>query len=221
MQLHTTITSPYARKVWVVAHETGLISQIRSIPTNPHCDEYLRPDNPLCLVPTLLLENGEALFDSPVICEYLDSLHDGPRLFPASGPERWRALRLQAVGDGLLDANVARRTESLRPSAGRSPSWIERQTKAVDAACQWLESRIEALETTPITIGHITVGCALGYFAVRFPDDDWWQRCPTLADWHNRFERRLSMHATRYATLRQTLGTDMMKEGPADHEGFR
>ena len=87
MQLHTTITSPYARKVWVVAHETGLISQIRSIPTNPHCDEYLRSDNPLCRVPTLLLENGEALFDSPVICEYLDSLHDGPRLFigPAFG----------------------------------------------------------------------------------------------------------------------------------------
>src|SRR5690606_7905421 len=106
MRLHCTITSAYARKVWVVAHETGLLDKIERLPTNPHFDEYLRDDNPLCRVPTLLLDNGEALFDSPVICEYLDSLHNGRKLFPAEPEKRWPALRLQALGDGMLDANV-------------------------------------------------------------------------------------------------------------------
>ena len=111
--LHSTITSPYARKVWVVAHETGLISQIERIATNPHADEYLRSDNPLCRVPTLILNDQSALFDSPVICEYLDSLHSGPKLFPAAGNERWAALRLQALGDGMLDASLSRRMETI------------------------------------------------------------------------------------------------------------
>jgi glutathione S-transferase len=114
MRLHSTITSPYARKVWVVAHETGLISKIQRIPTNPHADEYLRDDNPLCRVPTLVLADGSTLFDSPVICEYLDSLHEGQKLFPPSGPERWSALRLQALGDGMLDASVSRRMEVIQ-----------------------------------------------------------------------------------------------------------
>ena len=86
MRLHSTITSPYARKVWVFAHETGLIGNIQQIPTNPHVDEYLRDDNPLCRVPTLVLDAGEALFDSPVICEYLDNLHSGRRLISTEGP---------------------------------------------------------------------------------------------------------------------------------------
>src|SRR5271169_14205 len=107
MRMHSTITSPYARKVWVVAHETGAIDRIERIATNPHTDEYLREDNPLCRVPTLLLPDGDVLFDSPVICEYLDSLHHGPTLFPLNGPERWFALKLQALGDGILDTNIA------------------------------------------------------------------------------------------------------------------
>src|SRR5881628_885538 len=89
MRLHATITSAYARKVWVVAYEKGLLNQIERLSTNPHVDEYLREDNPLCRVPTLVLDDGEVLFDSPVICEYLDSLGDGPELFPAAGPARW------------------------------------------------------------------------------------------------------------------------------------
>ena len=89
MRLHSTITSPYARKVWVVAHETALISRIERIPTNPHADEYLRDDNPLCRVPTLVLADGSSLFDSPVICEYLDNMASGRKLFPAAGPGRW------------------------------------------------------------------------------------------------------------------------------------
>jgi glutathione S-transferase len=217
MRLHTTITSPYSRKVWVVAHEAGLAERIERVATNPHSDEYLRRDNPLCRVPTLVLQNGETLFDSPVICEYLDSLHDGPKLFPPEGPARWQALQLQAVADGMLDANVSRRNELIRPPAQQSRTWIDRQCRAVAAACSWLEYRIGRLEDPAVTIGHIAVACSLGYFAVRFLDDQWRESCPNLADWHARFEHRPAMEATRYESLRRNLPRDQIKEGPISH----
>jgi glutathione S-transferase len=217
MRLHSTITSPYSRKVMVVAHETGLARLIERVPTNPHSDEYLRFDNPLCRVPTLLLESGEALFDSRVICEYLDQLHDGPKMFPATGPARFRALRLQAIGDGMLDANLARRNEMIRPPHQRSDAWIDRQARASAAACSWLEQRIEDLHDPDITIGHIAVGCALGYFAVRFPHDVWWRDCPQLAEWHARFERRPAMAATRYDVLKRCLPAEQVNQGPDAH----
>lgn len=216
MRLHTTITSPYARKVWVVAHEKGLAPRIERIATNPHVDEYLRADNPLCRVPTLLLDDGSALFDSPVICEYLDQLGEPPYLYPASGPGRWTALRLQAVGDGMLDANLSRRMEVIRPASEQSAVWIARQIKGVEAACSWLETRLDDLEG-PITIGHVAVGCAVGYFDVRFPDDGWRDRFPGLAAWHAAFDLRPSMHATRHDVLRATLPPDLIKEGPSRH----
>ena len=217
MRIHTTITSAYARKVWVVATETGLIDRIERIATNPHFDEYLRDDNPLCRVPALVMEDGEVLFDSPVICEYLDSLHHGPKLFPASGPERWRALRLQAIGDGILDANVSRRNEVIRPAHEQSPGWIARQIKGVYAAYDWLEQRMDQLRDGPLTIGQIAVGCALGYSDVRFQTDDWRDRFPELAAWHERFEERPSMQSTRYSTLKKTLPPHLIKEGPSHH----
>lgn len=219
MKLHCTITSPYVRKVWAVAHEAGLAGRIERLPTNPHRDEYLRADNPLCRVPTLLLDDGEVLFDSPVICEYLDSLHEGHKLFPANGTQRWRALRLQALADGMLDAYLSRRNETLRPAAYQYGPWIDRQRLAVEAGHAWLESRMEQLEDADraLTIGHIAIACALGYPDVRFPGDDWKQRHPRLAAWHARMEQRDSMVATRYLTLKTTLPSDMIKEGPATH----
>ena len=217
MRMHSTITSPYARKAWVVAHETGLINRIERIPTNPHADEYLRADNPLCRVPTLLLDNGDALFDSPVICEYLDSLHDGPKLFPPAGPDRWRALRLQAIGDGLLDANLSRRNETLRPAREQSSDWIARQMMALSAGCRWLEQHVDELDRPVVDIGQIAVGCALGYFAVRFPNDNWRDDCSKLARWHKQFEQRPSMIATNYDVLKRTLPPELIKEGPSRH----
>ena len=216
MRLHSTITSPYARKVWVVAHETGLISKIERIPTNPHTDEYLRDDNPLCRVPTLVLADGSTLFDSPVICEYLDNLHEGQKLFPPPGPQLWSALRLQALGDGMLDASLSRRMEVIRPATEQSPAWIERQIKGVNAACAWLEARVQILGG-PTTIGHITIGCALGYLDLRFAGDPWRDKYPRLADWNTIFDARPSMVATRYDVLKQTLPSHMVKEGPSRH----
>jgi glutathione S-transferase len=216
MHLHSTITSPYARKVWVVAHETGLISQIERIATNPHADEYLRSDNPLCRVPTLILNDQSALFDSPVICEYLDSLHSGPKLFPAAGNERWAALRLQALGDGMLDASLSRRMETIRPASEQSPMWIARQMMAINAALDWLEARIQLLNG-PTNIGQIAIGCALGYLDLRFPGEPWLDKRTGIANWNTMFQARPSMVATRYDVLKSTLPTHLVKEGPSRH----
>ena len=216
MHLHSTITSPYARKVWVVAHETGLISQIERIATNPHADEYLRSDNPLCRVPTLILNDQSALFNSPVICEYLDSLHSGPKLFPAAGNERWAALRLQALGDGMLDASLSRRMETIRPASEQSPMWIARQMMAINAALDWLEARIQLLNGAT-NIGQIAIGCALGYLDLRFPGEPWLDKRTGIANWNTMFQARPSMVATRYDVLKSTLPTHLVKEGPSRH----
>ena len=216
MRLHSTITSPYARKVWIVAHETGLISQIERIPTNPHADEYLRGDNPLCRVPTLVLDDQPALFDSPVICEYLDSLHDGPKLFPPAGDERWQALRLQALGDGILDASLSRRMEVIRPASEQSPMWIARQIMAINAALDWLEARAGLLDG-PTNIGQIAIACALGYLDLRFAGEPWLEKHAGVARWNTVFQERPSMVATRYDVLKRTLPAHLVKEGPSRH----
>lgn len=215
MKLHSTITSAFARKVWIVAYETGVIDRIERIPTNPHTDQYLLSDNPLCRIPTLVLSNGEVLFNSPVICEYLDSLHDGPKLFPASGSERWFALKLQALGDGILDTNMSRRSELMRPLGGRDLDLIEHRKQALEASYTWLDDHIHGIKSRPFSIGHIAIGCALGYSLVAFPNEMWWVHYKRLAAWHTQVEERASMIATRYETLKATLSPELIKEGPA------
>ncbi len=215
MKLHSTITSGYTRKVWVVAHETGLVDRIERIPTNPHVDEYLRHHNPLCRIPTLVLDDGDTLFDSPVICEYLDSRSETRKLFPAKGPARWRALKLQALGDGLLDANTARRAELMRPKSTQSVEAIAHRTLAIKAGYEWLENHIDHLQLDEITIGDISIACALGWSQLAFPDERWEEPLQRLAAWHAEFERRPSMRATHYSTLKQKLLPSDVKEGPA------
>ena len=130
MRLHHNIASPYVRKVMAVAIETGLEDRLEPVsrmmtPVKP--DAGLVEDNPLGKIPCLVTDDGAVLYDSPVICEYLDSLHDGPKMFPA-GPARWTALRRQAEGDGILDAALLVRYETfLRPEERRWPEWIEGQ----------------------------------------------------------------------------------------------
>src|SRR3990167_1033017 len=109
MKLRYSPTSPYVRKVSVTLIETGLDKNIERVATSvwdPKTD--IGKDNPLGKIPTLITDDGAVLYDSPVICEYLDGLHKGPKLFPASGEARWRALRLQALGDGMTDAGILR-----------------------------------------------------------------------------------------------------------------
>ncbi len=195
MQLRFSPTSPYVRKVLVVAHELGLADRIERVDTNPWVpDPALFRDNPLGKVPALTTDDGDVLFDSPVICEYLDTL-GGPRLFPEQGRPRWQALRLQALGDGVLDAAVLRRLETQRPSEERSKDWEVLQQDAVGRSLDALEHEAAHWDDA-LNIGHVAVGCALGYLDFRFNAEDWREEHPTLAAWFQIFAARPSMAAT-------------------------
>ncbi len=196
MKLRWSPTSPYTRKVTVTAHETGLHDRIERIPTNvwdPATD--IGETNPLGRIPTLITDGGEVLFDSPVVCEYLDSLHDGAKLVPPSGGARWQALKLQALGDGIVDAAVACFLERKRADGERSDAWIDRQKTAIGRAVAYLEDEIAGLSGA-VTIGHIAVGCALGYVDFRITDLDWRRDHPALTAWYDRFAARASMVET-------------------------
>jgi glutathione S-transferase len=194
MKLRYSPTSPYVRKVWITALETGLDGRIERMETNPWDPAGDLPtDNPLGKVPALILDDGSVLFDSPVICEYLDSLHGGRRLLPSSGRERWDALRLQALADGILDASVLLFIETRRRAeAERSAWWQNLQTETIHRSLQALEDSTETLATAP-DIGTIALGCALGYLDFRFPELAWRDRAPRLAAWYARFAERPSM----------------------------
>ncbi len=189
--------SPFARKVRVVAHEIGLARMIEEIPSHPwKAPDDLKALNPLGKIPTLVTEDGFALFDSAVICEYLDTLHDGPKLIPPLGAARWEALRAQALGDGVMDAAVLWRVEiTQRKDQGPTPGWVERQKGAILRSLDMLE-RGEAVLAGPPTIGLIAVACALGYLDYRFGVLNWRDGRSRLAAWHAAFAARPSMIAT-------------------------
>ncbi len=199
MKLHYNVASPYVRKVMAVAIETGQDGRLEPVtrmmtPVKPDAD--LAADNPLGKVPCLVTDDGAVLYDSRVICEYLDGLHDGPKMFPAAGPARWSALRRQAEGDGILDAAVLTRYETfLRPEERRWPEWIEGQKQKFRRALDGLEAETGAFGET-IDIGTITIGCALGYLDFRYGDENWRATRPRLAAWFERFSERPSMAKT-------------------------
>ena len=195
MKLFFTPTSPYARKVCVLLIEKGLHDSIEFIPV-----DFEKPltalvhENPLGKVPTLIRQDGKALFDSPIVCEYLDSLGTGPNLYP-SGEARWTALRQLAIADGSIDALSLRRQELRRPEDLRSSHQIELQKMKSDRGLTTLEDEVSHL-AGPITIGHIAVGCCLGYLDFRFAQEPWRKEHPKLALWFEEFEKRPSMLET-------------------------
>ena len=196
MKLRYSTTSPYVRKVTVVALETGLDARITRVPTltsDPASD--LPKDNPLGKVPALVTDEGIAIYDSPVICEYLDTLHDGARIVPPIGAARWLALRQQALADGILDAAILRLLEMRRPESLRSADWIAKQKRVVGRSLDAIENDAAALEG-PLTIGLVTTGVALGYLDFRFGADQWREGRPRLARWYASFAARPSMLAT-------------------------
>jgi glutathione S-transferase len=201
MKLRYSPTSPYVRKVMVVALETGLAERIERIvtmvaPTKPN--EDVARENPLVKVPALTTDEGMVLYDSPVICEYLDTLHSGPKLFPAVGKPRWMALRQQALGDGILDAAILGRYEILRPKEYQWPDWIDAQLRKVRGALGALEIEVQAGELGgPLTIGQITVGCALGYLDFRYASEEWRAKHRRLAAWFDEFSQRKAIELTK------------------------
>jgi len=195
MKLRYSPTSPYVRKVTVTAIETGLDKRIERIFTMPASAPDLPNDNPLGKVPALIMDNGEPLIDSPVIVEYLDSLHSGTKIVPTSGDARWKALRLQALADGMLDAAVLRLMETRRPANEQSKAWMERQRTVVHRGLDWLEQHAGELDES-LTIGNITAAIVGDYLDFRFGSDDWRKERPKLAQWQKRFAARPSFKET-------------------------
>ena len=192
MKIHASPASPYVRKVRVLAAELGVpLEMVIADAAAPQSD-YGRI-NPIHRVPALELDDGEVLFDSPVICEYLDATHGGG-FFPPAGAERWRVLKLQALGDGIMDAAVPRRGEVLRPEQQQSPARIAAYERSIRQVLDVLEQAVAGLGG--VNIGTIAVACALGYLDFRFPGDAWRTGRPALAAWHEAFDRRPSMAAT-------------------------
>ena len=152
MKLHWSPRSPYVRKVMIVAHELGLADRIETVRTvvggtTPHLE--LMRENPLGKIPTLVLEDGTIIYDSPVICEYLDTLHDGPKLFPA-WPERLTALRRLALGDGMLDIALAWLGERFRPEEKRSEPHMALWQGKIRACVDALEQEADALAASRV-----------------------------------------------------------------------
>jgi glutathione S-transferase len=196
MKLLYSPFSPFARKVRIVAHEAGLQDRIEVVPTSTEDSAGgLAARNPLNKIPVLETEFGP-LYDSPVICEYLDTLHDGAKLVPAAGADRWRALRWEALADGLMDAALLIRYEiTLRPAEKQHEPWIERQKAKIRASLDRMEADAAELDG-PLTIGTIGAASALGYLDLRFADWGWRETHPRLAAWHAAFAERPSYIAT-------------------------
>ena len=194
MKIYYSGTSPYVRKVMVCAIVRGLDGRIEKHPSNPHASPVdLLADNPLSRVPCLVADDGLSLYDSPVICEYLDSVGESAKLFPANGPARWRALKLQAMGDGILDAAVPCRGEQAKPNEAARDALIARYKAAMARTVDALE---DDLPGTGVDIGSIAVGCALGYLDFRYGAEPWRPGHPKLTAWYEAFAKHPALAAT-------------------------
>lgn len=199
MKLLVSGTSPYVRKVRVVAIEKHLDSQLQLIEALPWPEPTaIVALNPLGKIPALVTDDGVTLYDSPVICEYLDALTPTIPLIPAAGPHRWRVLRLQALADGVLDAAVQLLLENRRSPEKQSTVWKDRQIAAIRRAIVALQDDT-ALDTTPLDLGQITTVIALEYLQFRFPDLDFGIADTRLAAWWRTLRERPSFVATRPA----------------------
>jgi glutathione S-transferase len=198
MKLFWSSRSPFARKVVAAAHELGIADRIaleRVIVSGTATNEAVMAHNPLGQIPTLLLPDGSALFDSAVIVEWLD-LHHGPhRLLPADPPARFAVLRLQAIGDGIMENSVRRLGERTRGPIGSAPHAAANWAK-IAAALDRLEREVPGLETP--SAGSVAIACALAHLDFRHGDGEWRAARPALAEWHARFSARPSMQATAY-----------------------
>jgi glutathione S-transferase len=195
MKLYSKPTSPYARKVRVVAEEVGLGERlaIEDPPLRDAATEFWRV-NPTGMVPALITDDGQLVVESNVICEYIDSLHAGRRLFPAESAQRWRALRLNALADVMIGALVTRVRESWRPESAQDPKLIELEKNRVVNVLDALEH--DDLIGDQMNVGHVTLGCALSVSDRRFPKEDWRSAHPNIARWYESFGDRASMTKT-------------------------
>lgn len=201
MKLMYSPTSPFARKVRVAAIEMGLGDDIETVfqavaPAKKNVD-YAAKVNPLRKIPALLLDDGRVLYDSTVICEYLDDLAGGGRIIPAPGPDRWDMLTQHALAQGMMEAAVLVRYETwLRPEEHRWPDYADDQWDRIEAGLDWFEANAKGLKG-PVNIAHIAIGCLLGYLDFRWPDAGWRDSRSRLTNWSNWIAKRDSFRQTQ------------------------
>jgi glutathione S-transferase len=200
MTLFHNPASPYVRKVMVLLHETGQLDRValqhsQLTPVSP--DAALNQDNPLGKIPALRLDDGNVLYDSRVILEYLDQQHVGNPLIPREGTARWRRLTLAALADGIMDAAVLIRYElALRAPEKHWDQWLDAQRDKIRRALAVLEADAIAELTSHFDVAAISVACALGYLDLRHPDLEWRKSNPQLSAWYAEVSQRPSMLAT-------------------------
>jgi glutathione S-transferase len=198
MKLLYSTTSPYARKVRIVAIEKGLAPRIELVPATPWPDPApVAVHNPLGRIPVLLLTDGSALYDSPVICEYLDTLIPASALIPREGAARWTVLRQQALADGILDAAVSVVLERRRPATERSPAAEQRALAALRRSVLALATEVRA--DGPFDLGQIACAVAIGYLHFRLGDAGLGLDAPALAAYWRAVKARPSLAATEPA----------------------
>jgi glutathione S-transferase len=196
VKLHWSPRSPFVRKVVIVLHELGLaerVDHVRSVvaSTKPHRD--LMRDNPLSKIPTLVLDDGTAIYDSPVICEYLDLNFGTGTIVPREPAPRIDALRRQALGDGLLDLLLVWRGELMRPPALQSAVHIASYAERVPATLDRMRDETASYPGGRFDIGDVATGCALSYLDFRFATMNWRANREPLRSWHQQFLKRPSV----------------------------
>lgn len=197
MKLYYSSTSPFVRKVNIFAIEAGLDDQLEWVTTNPwQAEDHLTTENPLSKIPTLITDDGEVIYDSGVICEYLDSLHNGEKLIPGGDKARWQILRLQALADGILDAGILRFMERKRASEMQSKDWDDMQKGAVERGLDYLERSFSDWANHGLNLAVISVACVLGWLDFRFSDENWRANRPNLNQWFDEISSQDSMLKT-------------------------
>ncbi len=201
MKLHWSSRSPYVRKVMICAHELGLadtIERIHSVVSMSDPNREVMRDNPLGKIPTLILDDGRVLYDSVVICEYLDTLRAGALLFPLRGEARWTALRRHALGNGMLDTLLLWRSEISKPAAQQTPTWLTTFALKIRNALEVIEADADALSHSSFDIGPIGIGTALAYLDFRFADMGWRRGHPRSEAWMQQFLQRESVQKSNF-----------------------
>lgn len=196
MKLYYSPTSPFVRKVNIFAIEVGLDKKIEWVKTNPWlAEDILTTENPLSKIPTLITDDNQVIYDSRVICEYLDTLHHGIKLHPSKEQDRWPVLRLQALADGIMESGILRFLETKRPKELRSSDWDSNQKGSVIRGLDNLENTVSEWGNN-LDIGVISVACVLGWLDFRFANEDWRTGRDQLNSWFAEFSKRESIKNT-------------------------
>jgi glutathione S-transferase len=201
VKLFWSSRSPFVRKVTLVIHELGLADRITFEPVRVTAAEphpAVMAHNPFGKIPTLVLDDGTAFYDSHVICAYLDTLHEGRKLLPEQDPDRLIVLRRHALGDGLTETLITWLGERFRQQPGQSEKRIELCRIKIANVLRVLEDEAPRLEASPFDVGHAAIGAALAYMDFRFDAEGWRNGHAKLADWYAKFSERPSAVATKF-----------------------